>query len=75
MKDFNLDRQVGDELAVLLHSLAVRQSVAIVELEPSDQELVVEPDIGEGVEQTFVKVVSDSTAILDLSQHKLRIGR
>ena len=67
----HLDWQVGDELAVLLHSLAVRQGVTIIKLESSDQKLVVEPHIGERVEQPFVKVVSDSTPVLDLGQHEL----
>ena len=67
----HLNWQVGDELAVLLHSLAVRQGVTIIELESSDQKLIIEPDIGECVKQPFVKVVSDSTSILHLGQHKL----
>ena len=67
----HLDWQVGDELAVLLHRLAVRQGVAIVELEPGDEQLVVEPDVGERVQQPLVEVVCDPTTVLHFGKHEL----
>ena len=70
MSRLHLDWQVGDELAVLLHRLAVRQGVAIVELEAGDEQLVVEPDVGERVQQPLVKVIRDSASVLNLTKDK-----
>ena len=36
---------------------------------------IIEPDIGEGVKKSLVKVISDPTAVLNLSQHELWITR
>ena len=54
---------------VLLDALEVREGVTLVELEVGREERVGEPDVGEGDEQTFVKVVRDATAVLDLHRN------
>ena len=65
-----LQRHVGYEVIVLLDVLALRQRVALVELEVGAGKVLREPDRCEGVQQSLVKVVCDSSAILNLSQHE-----
>ena len=54
---------------VLLDALEVREGITLVELEVWGEERVGEPDVGEGDEQTLVKVVRDATAVLDLHRN------
>lgn len=57
-------------MAFKVHNLrAARDGVTLVELERILKHFLAEPHSGESVEQTFVKVVSDTTAILNLTKH------
>lgn len=48
---------------------AARNVVALVELEGFFKHLLTEPNTSVGVQQTFVKIVCDTTAILNFTQH------
>ncbi len=52
--------------SLLLDDPALWEGVALVELEARVEDIVREPDRGEGVQQPFVKVIRHSSAILDL---------
>ena len=49
--------------------LDVGQFVALVEFESRRQDPVAEPQLGEGQQKSFIKIVSDSSAVLGLSDH------
>jgi hypothetical protein len=51
---------------LLLDDPALWEGVALVELEARVEDIVREPDRGEGVQQPLVKVIRHSSAILDL---------
>jgi hypothetical protein len=52
--------------SLLLDDPALREGVALVELEARVEDIVREPNRGEGVQQPLVKVIRHSSAILDL---------
>lgn len=61
-----LDRHADDVVCVLLHRSKVGQGIAFVEPKAWLQQGVGEPDVGEGGQQPFVKVIRDTSSILDL---------
>ena len=65
-----LQRHVLDEVAVLLNILCLRHRVAVVELEARLDQILSEPDMGYSVEKPLVKVVCDSSTVLNLTQHE-----
>ena len=60
---------VIDILVVLSHLHALGDDIALVEAECWGEHGLAEPHLAEGVEQTLVKVICHTAAILDFSQH------
>ena len=58
-----------DVFVKLGHFLTFGDDVALVEAERRLEHLLAEPDFAERVQQTFVEVVCDTAAILDLAEH------
>lgn len=61
--------QSTDVLHVLRHLVTFRNHVTFVEVEVWREHVLPKPHLAEGEEQTFVKVVCNTAAILDFTQH------
>lgn len=58
-----------DVRQVVVDAGALRDAVALVEVEGGAEHVFTEPHLGEGVEEPLVVVIGDAATVLNLSDH------